>query len=47
MLILYWAAAGFFTVFGWNTGQKVWDKYIEPPTAIVQTEKTNQIDKDK
>jgi hypothetical protein len=26
---------GFFTVFGWNTGNIVWDKYVEPP-AIEQ-----------
>jgi len=28
--ILTYIAIGFFTVFGWNTGQNVWDKYIEP-----------------
>ena len=35
MFALYFAAAGFFTVFGWNAGQIVWDKYVEPP-AIEQ-----------
>jgi hypothetical protein len=24
---------GFFTVFGWNSGNLVWDKYIEPPAV--------------
>jgi len=24
---------GFFTVFGWNSGNLVWDKYIEPPVV--------------
>jgi len=24
---------GFFTVFGWNSGNIVWDKYIEPPAV--------------
>jgi hypothetical protein len=28
--ILTYVVIGFLTVFGWNTGQKVWDKYIEP-----------------
>jgi hypothetical protein len=29
---MIWGALifGFFSVFGWNSGQKVWDKYIEP-----------------
>jgi hypothetical protein len=29
---MIWSAIlfGFFSVFGWNSGQKVWDKYIEP-----------------
>jgi len=33
-LLTVWGALvfGFFSVFGWNTGQKVWDKYIEPRT---------------
>jgi len=30
MFALYFAAVGFFSVFGWNAGQLVWDKYIEP-----------------
>jgi len=25
--------AGFFTVFGWNAGNIVWDKYVEPPAV--------------
>jgi hypothetical protein len=33
--LLTYLAIGFITVFGWNSGQKVWDKYIEPP-AIEQ-----------
>jgi hypothetical protein len=24
---------GFFTVFGWNSGNLVWDKYIELPVV--------------
>ena len=28
--MLVYVAIGFFTVFGWNSGQKVWDKYVEP-----------------
>lgn len=29
---------GFFTVFGWNSGNLVWDKYIEPaPVTVEQT----------
>jgi len=32
MVILTYLAAGFITVFGWNTGQKVWNKYVEPDT---------------
>lgn len=27
---------GFLTVFGWNTGQKVWDKYIEPEIKLIE-----------
>lgn len=45
MLILYWAAAGFFTVFGWNAGQKVWDHYIEPPDIIEKTDKQSNTTK--
>jgi hypothetical protein len=44
MFILYWAAAGFCTVFGWNAGQKVWDHYIEPP-AIEQPATTERKEK--
>jgi len=25
--------AGFFTVFGWNAGNIVWDKYVEAPSV--------------
>jgi hypothetical protein len=28
--ILTYMAIGFLTVFGWNSGQIVWDKYVEP-----------------
>ena len=27
---------GFFAVFGWNSGNIVWDKYIEP-TPVAQS----------
>lgn len=30
MFILEYLAIGFITVFGWNTGQVVWDQHIEP-----------------
>ena len=32
---MIWSALvfGFISVFGWNTGQKVWDKYVEPTIA--------------
>ena len=36
---------GFLTVFGWNTGQKVWDKYIEP--ELQQIEVKNDTTKTK
>jgi hypothetical protein len=36
---------GFFTVFGWNSGNIVWDKYIEP-TSVTQSADTEEI-KDK
>ena len=32
MFVLTYIAIGFITVFGWNTGQKVWDKYVEQDT---------------
>jgi len=25
---------GFFTVFGWNSGNIVWDRYIEPAPVV-------------
>jgi len=36
--------AGFFTVFGWNYGNIVWDKYIEPEHKIeaVHDERTKE-----
>jgi len=34
--ILTYVIIGFCTVFGWNAGQKVWDKYIEPEINIEQ-----------
>jgi len=42
--ILTYVAIGFFTVFGWNAGQKVWDKYVEPP-AIEQPAIKNETSK--
>jgi hypothetical protein len=36
--------AGFFTVFGWNYGNIVWDKYVEPP-AVEQPAAQNEHDK--
>jgi hypothetical protein len=30
MIVLTYFAIGFITVFGWNSGQIVWDKYLEP-----------------
>jgi len=35
MFVLEYLAIGFITVFGWNSGQIIWDKYVEPP-AIEQ-----------
>ena len=31
MFILEYLAIGFITVFGWNSGQIVWDKYVDVP----------------
>jgi len=31
MFVATYFIIGFITVFGWNSGQIVWDKYIEPP----------------
>ena len=39
--ILTYFLAGFVTVFGWNSGQKVWDKYIEPEVQQVEVEKND------
>jgi hypothetical protein len=30
MFVITYLAIGFVTVFGWNTGQIVWEKYVEP-----------------
>ena len=30
MFIITYFAIGFISVFGWNSGQIVWDKYVEP-----------------
>jgi hypothetical protein len=32
---------GFLTVFGWNTGQRVWDKYIEPEIQQIEAVKND------
>lgn len=32
MFVLEYLAIGFITVFGWNSGQVVWDKYIDTPS---------------
>jgi hypothetical protein len=40
--ILTYVAIGFFTVFGWNAGQKVWDKYVEPPAIEQPAEKNDK-----
>jgi hypothetical protein len=34
--VLTYLGIGFITVFGWNSGQMVWDKYVEP-TAVEQS----------
>jgi hypothetical protein len=39
--ILTYIAIGFLTVFGWNSGQKVWDKYIEPEIQQVEVVKND------
>jgi hypothetical protein len=38
---MIWSALvfGFFSVFGWNSGQLVWDKYVEPPKTEQATKK--------
>ena len=43
MFILEYLAIGFITVFGWNSGQVVWDKYIEP----AKTEQLEDVSKYK
>ena len=30
MIVITYLAIGFVSVFGWNTGQIVWDKDVEP-----------------
>ena len=39
--ILTYIAIGFLTVFGWNSGQKVWDKYIEPGVQQIEAVKND------
>ena len=39
--ILTYIAMGFLTVFGWNSGQKVWDKYIEPEVQQIEAVKND------
>jgi len=39
--ILTYIAIGFLTVFGWNSGQRVWDKYIEPEVQQVEAVKND------
>jgi hypothetical protein len=34
--VLTYFLVGFVSVFGWNSGQKVWDKYIEPEVKLEQ-----------
>jgi len=46
MFALYFIGAGFFTVFGWNAGQIVWDTYVEPP-SIEQPAVKNESRKEK
>jgi len=36
MFVLEYLAIGFITVFGWNSGQVVWDKYIDVPAIEKQ-----------
>ena len=45
--ILTYIAIGFFTVFGWNSGQKVWDKYIEPEVQQIEVLKNDTAAKSK
>jgi hypothetical protein len=39
--ILTYIAIGFLTVFGWNSGQRVWDKYIEPEVQQIEAVKND------
>ena len=39
--ILTYFLVGFISVFGWNSGQKVWDKYIEPEIPKVEAVKND------
>jgi hypothetical protein len=45
--ILTYIAIGFLTVFGWNSGQKVWDKYIEPEVQQIEAVKNDTATKSK
>jgi len=38
--------AGFFTVFGWNYGNIVWDRYIEP-APVVQNADSEEVKEKK
>ena len=37
---------GFFTVFGWNSGNIVWDKYFEP-TPVTQSVDSEEVKEKK
>jgi hypothetical protein len=45
--ILTYIAIGFLTVFGWNSGQRVWDKYIEPEVQQIESVKNDTATKSK
>ena len=38
MFVVEYLVIGFITVFGWNSGQIVWDKYIQPQSTEQQVE---------
>jgi len=38
---------GFFTVFGWNSGNIIWDKYIEPTTVTQSVDAEESKEKKK
>ena len=45
MFVLEYFVIGFITVFGWNSGQIVWDKYIDTPGIEQPAEKTTTKDR--